>query len=85
MRDGLLTPVRDLIAELLELDPGELDLDANLIQAYGADSLMVLELMGEVEKRFGVVLERTQFPELMTVNRAVALIERMQGEREDRA
>lgn len=74
MSTDLRDRVRDLIAELLEEEPGDLDLDANVVQTYGADSLTVLEFMSEVEKQFGVVIDRSQFAELMTVNKATALI-----------
>lgn len=52
-----MTPVeaelRDLVAELAELDPESLDLSTPLPEA-GIDSLLAMEIAVHVEARFGV-------------------------------
>ena len=46
--------VRELIAEYLGLDFGDLREDASIIEDLGADSLDVVELVMAIEESFGI-------------------------------
>jgi acyl carrier protein len=46
--------VRDAVTDVLELDPAELDDDADVSEEFEADSLKQLELVANLEKRFGI-------------------------------
>lgn len=66
--------VRAMVAEILEREPDEVDPDRHLLKELGADSMMVLEFMASLETRYGVVIKPDRFPQLITVNKAAALI-----------
>jgi acyl transferase domain-containing protein len=55
-----------LAAEVLKLDPGEMDLRKPL-SGYGFDSLMLTELVDGLKKRYGVELDATIFYEHPTL------------------
>ena len=56
-RADVVALLRDLLGEILELDPHELDVEQDLIDDLDTDSLQRLDLMAEVEHRLGVRLD----------------------------
>lgn len=48
--------VSELIAKQLALEPGEVELNSNIIEDLDADSLDVVELMMAIEEEFDVEL-----------------------------
>jgi acyl carrier protein len=59
--------LRELLADILELDPQELDVEQDLIDDLDTDSLQRLELMTEVEHRLGVRLEARAWRDARTL------------------
>lgn len=55
-RAELTALLRELLADMLELDVEQVRVDDDLVDALNADSLQRLELMTEVEYRVGVRL-----------------------------
>ena len=45
--------VREIISEVLELEPGELTDDGSFVEDYGADSLRAIEILAQLEKKYG--------------------------------
>jgi acyl carrier protein len=71
--------LRDLVAELAELEPDEIDLDTPFPDA-GIDSLLAMEIAVHVEARFGVRFEDADVREAQTVRALAALVgERVGG------
>jgi acyl carrier protein len=63
--------VKDLIADIIEVDVASLDSDANLVEDLGMDSMMALEILASLEKRFKIKLPEDELPKITTVNRAI--------------
>jgi acyl carrier protein len=55
--------LREMMVErlFLSLKPADLDLDANLMQTYGIDSVQVSELVVGTEAAFGISFEDDDF------------------------
>lgn len=65
----------DLFAKVFELPPASLGRDTQLAE-LGADSLLLFEVLGPIQKTFGVKLSVRQFfSELQTVSKLVAYID----------
>jgi acyl carrier protein len=58
--------LRGLVAEALELPVGEVTDDANFVEELGVDSLMILEIMVQIEQRYGVEIDDSEFAEVRT-------------------
>ena len=65
--------VKELIADIIEVDVAGLDLDANLVEDLGMDSMMALEILASLEKRFKIKLPEDELPKITTVNRAIEM------------
>jgi len=52
--DNLEKDIRSLIAEILEVDESKITRDAKFIDDLGMDSMMALEILASVEKKYKV-------------------------------
>lgn len=66
-REEVVALLRELLAEILELEPHELDAEQDLIDELDADSLQRLDLMTEVAHRLDVRLDARAWREARTL------------------
>lgn len=71
-----LEMLQDILIKEYSLTRAQLAPDARLA-ALGVDSLGLIELMFQIEDRFGISLPEEQPPILVTINDLVAYIERL--------
>lgn len=65
--------VMQLIADIIEMDPSEINPDAHLVEDLGMDSMMALEILASIEKKFRIKIPEEDLPKITTVNRAIDL------------
>ena len=65
--------VRSLVAEIIERDAQELDSDALLVEDLGMDSMMALEILAALEKKYQIKIPEGELPKLTTLNRITEL------------
>lgn len=83
-RADLTALLRDLLADILELEPEQVGVDDDLVDELDADSLQRLELMTEVEHRVGVRLDFRAWCEARTLAELAELTLRARGEPQPR-
>ena len=68
--------IRELVAEILEEeDAGSIDGDANFIKDLGMDSMMALEILAGIEKRYRIAIPEEMLPQFTDLNTTVNLVE----------
>lgn len=70
--------VQKALAEQFEVSPDTITLDTNLVDDLGADSLDVVELIMSIEDEFGVSISDEEAANLVTVQRIVDYVEKIQ-------
>ena len=65
--------VTELIADIIEMSPGDIDANANLVEDLGMDSMMALEILAAIEKKYRIKIPEEDLPKITTVNRAIEL------------
>ena len=70
--------VQMALAEQFEVSPDTITLDTNLVDDLGADSLDVVELIMSIEDEFGVSISDEEAANLVTVQRIVDYVEKLQ-------
>ena len=65
--------VRDLIADIIEMDPQSIDPNAHLVEDLGMDSMMALEILASLEKKFKIRIPEEELPKITTLNKAIEL------------
>ena len=68
--------VRALIADILEADPQQLDPSARLVEDLGMNSMMALEIIASLEKRYKIRLPEQELQEVKTLQRVIDLARR---------
>ena len=70
--------VQKALAEQFEVSPDTITLDTSLVDDLGADSLDVVELIMSIEDDFGVSISDEEAANLVTVQRIVDYVEKLQ-------
>ena len=65
--------IRKLIADIIEMEPDKIEPDAHLVEDLGMDSMMALEILASIEKKFRIRIPEEELPKITTLNRAIEL------------
>lgn len=74
--DQIRTRIKELVASLTEREPDEVLDTARLKEDLGVDSLLAIELMLVIDKKFGIDIPEEEFDQLLTVDDAVPVVQR---------
>ena len=70
----ILDKIKDVVADKLDADPGDIAPESRFIEDLGADSLDVVELIMGLEDEFGVEISDEEAEGIRTVGDAVKFI-----------
>ncbi len=71
---AILDKIRDVVADKLDADPGDVVESASFVDDLGADSLDVVELIMGLEDEFGIEISDEEAEQIGTVGDAVRFI-----------
>ena len=71
--------VKKLIAEVTEREPEEITDTALFAEELGVDSLMAMEVMVAVDKKYKINIPEDEFATIKNVNDTVAIVQRHMG------
>jgi len=60
--------LRELISEVLESEPDEIDASADFVKDLGMDSMMALEILAGIEKKYRVAIPEDMLPKFTSLN-----------------
>lgn len=72
--------LRELIADVLDIDADAITEDAHFIEELGVDSLLALELAVTLERRFEIKIESNEIVDVVRLRDVVALLTRKVSE-----
>ena len=75
MAQNISQEIIEIVSTVLEKKPNEIPLDAHLIQDVGADSMMALEILAAMEKKYRIIIPEDKLKEMTTVNKIIELVE----------
>ena len=59
--------IREIVAEIIEVDPEEIGNDTNLVTDLGTDSMMALEILATIEKKYKLIIPEKELPNMITL------------------
>lgn len=59
--------LRNIIADVLEVEQDVIQKDVNLLTDLGADSLRVIEMVFRIEKSFGIRIDESSFTRMVSL------------------
>ena len=66
--------IRKLVAEVLETDPSQIDGNASFVKDLGMDSMMALEILAGVEKKYRIAIPEDTLPKFTSLNQTVKIV-----------
>lgn len=77
--DHIRAEVKKLIAEVTEREPEEITDTALFADELGVDSLMAMEVMVAVDKKYKINIPEDEFAKIKNVNDTVEVVQRHMG------
>ena len=73
-KNEILTRVKNVVSNVLKIEPSEITDDANFVFDLGADSLQSVELVAGFEEEFDIEMDQDRALEVQTIDDAVNFI-----------
>ena len=67
--------LRSLVAEIVEIDPEKITLEANFVEDLGMDSMMALEILASIEKKYKLKIPEENLTKISSLNKVMELID----------
>ncbi len=67
--------IRAVVAEILETEPDQIGTDAKFVKDLGMDSMMALELLASIEKKYRIVIPEEALPKFTDLRVTVNIVE----------
>ena len=67
--------LRHLVAEILETEPSKITPESHFVTDLGMDSMMALEILAGVEKKYKIIIPEESLPKFTSINETVAIVE----------
>jgi acyl carrier protein len=83
--DEIRNEIKRLIANVTEREPDEIPDAAHFMDELGVDSLMAMEVMIAVDKKFKIDIPEEEFNKATNVNESVAMVEQFLAVRNNAA
>lgn len=83
--DQIRAEIKRLVANVTEREPDEISDTAHFMDELGVDSLMAMEVMIAVDKKFKIDIPEEEFNKATNVNESVAMVEKYLAERDGAA
>ena len=69
--------LKEMMAEIMETEPGEIKDDAQFVQDLGMDSMMALEVLASLEKKYKIVIPEEELLKFTTLNNTVEVVSKI--------
>jgi acyl carrier protein len=69
-----LEELREIVAEVLEVEPHEIEDDAHFQAVYGADSLRAIEVLARIEKRYKIDVPQSELANMVNLTAVYAVV-----------
>ncbi|GAB7188280.1 acyl carrier protein [Kitasatospora sp. Ki12] len=67
--------IKDIVCEILEIEPEEMTDTSLFKEAHGADSLGSIEILSSLERTFDVEIDQSQLTRMVNLDGVVAVVE----------
>ncbi len=60
--------IKTLVSKIIKIDESRIDPDANIFSEYGVDSLLGVEILAGLDKKYGLDVPEQKIREIKTLN-----------------
>jgi len=80
MTEEMKSQIRQLVAEILEMDVASIPDNALFVQDLGMDSLRALEILAIVEKKYKIQIPPERLPDMNNMTNVINIVEQYYNE-----
>jgi acyl carrier protein len=77
--DRRYSELAEIVADVLEVEPGDLTDTGDFVEDYEADSLRAIEILARIEKRFRVEIPQSELAAMRTLKGVREVVDRYAG------
>ena len=66
--------IRNLVAEILETEPGAIKDTASFVKDLGMDSMMAFEILASIEKKYRIVIPEDKLPKFTDLKTTISIV-----------
>jgi len=68
--------IKEIIAQILEADPAKITLEARFVEDLGMDSMMALEIVAAIEKKYKITIPEEELMKLASLGNVIEITKR---------
>ncbi len=80
-RGNVEQDIRKLVADILETEAEDIDGNARFVQDLGMDSMMALEILAGLEKKYRIVIPEDTLAKFVNLNATIKIVEELLGKK----
>ncbi len=69
--------LKEMMAEIMETEPEKIKDDAQFVQDLGMDSMMALEILASLEKKYKIIIPEEDLLKFTTLNSTVDVVSKI--------
>lgn len=66
--------IKNIIAKIIEVEPERIGMETHLVEELGADSMMALEIMAALEKKYRITIPEEDLPKMTNLKQIIGLV-----------
>ncbi|NQT23580.1 MAG: acyl carrier protein [Candidatus Omnitrophica bacterium] len=66
--------VRKIISDIVEIETEKITIDANFVEDLGMDSMMALEILGTLEKKYKLIIPEENLTKMTNLTQVLKII-----------
>lgn len=66
--------LRAMVAEIIEVEPQSINGEASFVKDLGMDSMMALEILAGIEKKYRIVVPEDTLPKFTSLDQTVQIV-----------
>ena len=75
MDEKIRAEILEIVSTIVEKEPKDIPPDAHLVQEVGADSMMALEILAALEKKYRIIIPEEKLRQMTTLNKIIQAVE----------
>ncbi len=73
--ENLDQSIREIVSDVLEIEPEEITQTSLFAEDHGADSLRAIEILARIEKTLGVEIPQEELPQMVNLESVRAVVQ----------
>lgn len=72
--DAQVQQIKEIVCEILEIDPAEITMASRFKEDHGADSLRAIEILARLERTFGITIDQSELAAMVSLDGVNAVV-----------